>query len=223
MKVILLGASNPEAIRMINAIKRINPSFEVLGFIDNNPLKKNTDFWGYRVFGGYSDLLNLNMDQEDLYFVNLITRETITRYETSKYLAEHGCNFTNFIHPTIDLTMVQIGLGNYLQENVIVQAECVIGNNSSISYGAIIGHETKIGHSVFIAPGASIAGIVNISDGVFIGTNATICPRVKIGKWATIGAGAVVKKDVPDYATVVGNPGKVIKISEVNYTKGDIF
>jgi acetyltransferase EpsM len=34
---------------------------------------------------------------------------------------------------------------------------------------------------------------------------------ITIGKWATIGAGAVILSDVPDYATVVSNPGRIIK------------
>jgi acetyltransferase-like isoleucine patch superfamily enzyme len=58
---------------------------------------------------------------------------------------------------------------------------------------------------------------------VFIGTNATIIPRLEIGKWATIGAGAVVIDNVPEYSTVVGNPGRVIKYSDKKYINGDIF
>ena len=51
-----------------------------------------------------------------------------------------------------------------------------------------------------------------MGEGTHIGAGATIIPNLKIGKWATIGAGAVVIKDVPDYAVVVGNPGRIIKI-----------
>ncbi|SDD90204.1 CatB-related O-acetyltransferase [Sporomusa acidovorans] len=52
---------------------------------------------------------------------------------------------------------------------------------------------------------------VVIGNDVWIGTNVTILPSVKIGNGAIIGAGAVVVKDVPDYAIVVGTPAKVIK------------
>jgi acetyltransferase-like isoleucine patch superfamily enzyme len=47
-------------------------------------------------------------------------------------------------------------------------------------------------------------------------------PRIKIGNWATIGAGALVLKDVPDYAVVVGNPGKVLRENERKYVNGVI-
>ena len=43
-----------------------------------------------------------------------------------------------------------------------------------------------------------------------IGANSTILPGIKVSKHALIGAGTVVVKDVPDYAIIIGNPGKII-------------
>ena len=221
MKVIFLGAANPETSRMIKAVERTQPNFNVLGFIDNDPKKKATIFLGYPVFGGFEILDEVMKD--DVYFVNLITGSTKTRYETSRYMAQKGCRFANFIHPSIDLTMTTMGVGNYIQEGVIIQADAQIGNNSSIHIGALVAHEVTIGDSVFIAHACSISGSVQIGDGVFMGTNATIIPHLRIGKWATIGAGAVLIEDVPDYATVVGNPASVVKVAEPTYANGDIF
>lgn len=97
---------------------------------------------------------------------------------------------------------------------MIVQAVVELGDNTSIHMGGIIGHESKVGRSVFVAHAVSVSGTCSIGDACFIGTNATIPPRTRIGKWATVGVGAVVMKDVPDYAVVVGNPAKVIKCNE---------
>lgn len=221
MNVIMLGAANPETARMINAVERIQPNFNVLGFIDNDPEKKGKTFVGLPIFGGFEVLDDLMKD--DVYFINLITGSTKTRYETSRFMAQRGCKFFNFIHPNVDLTMVEIGVGNYIQEGVIIQAAAKIANNSSIHIGALVAHEVIIGNSVFIAHAVSISGCVEIGDGTFVGTNATILPRLKIGKWVTIGAGAVVVKDVPDYTVVVGNPAKPIKTVEPVYLDGDIF
>lgn len=54
-------------------------------------------------------------------------------------------------------------------------------------------------------------GRVKIEDDVWVGFNATVLKGVTIGRGAIIGAGSVVTKDIPAYAIVVGNPGKVIK------------
>jgi sugar O-acyltransferase (sialic acid O-acetyltransferase NeuD family) len=220
MKVIFLGAANPETARMIKSVERTQANFQVLGFIDQDLQKKGTSFLGYPVFGGFEVLDQFI--QDDISFVNLITGNMKNRYETSRYMAHKGCKFTNFIHPSVDLTMVTLGIGNYIQEGVIIQAGAVIGNNSSIHIAALVAHEVIIGDSVFVAHGVSLCGCVEIGDGAFVGTNATILPRVKIGKWATVGAGAVVLKDVPDYTIVVGNPAKIIKTVEPLYESGDI-
>ena len=221
MRVVFLGAANPETGRMIVAVKRSQVNFEILGFLDNDPEKKGTRFLGYPVFGGFETLNKIIA--ADVYFVNLITGSTRARYESSLHMARHGCKFANFVHPSVDLTMTEMGVGNYIQEGVIVQAEARIGNNSSIHMGALIAHEVMVGHSVFIAHAVSVSGNVEVEDGVFIGTNASIVPRVRIGCWATVGAGAVVTKDVPPYSTVVGNPAKVIKTVEPELVSGDIF
>ncbi|MBV7568655.1 MULTISPECIES: NeuD/PglB/VioB family sugar acetyltransferase [unclassified Pseudomonas] len=220
MKVYLLGAANPETIRMIQAVQRSVPNQE-FAFLDNDPAKQGTLFYGIPVVGGLDRVAELKGD--DVRFVNLITGSTTTRYQTTCQIVEAGGQLGNFLHPAIDLTMTRMGVGNYLQEGVILQAEVSIGDNSSIHMGALIAHESHVGNSVFIAHGVSVSGCCEIGDGTFIGTNASILPRTRIGRWATIGAGAVVTKDVPDYAVVVGNPGKVIKTNPDSFQDGRVF
>jgi len=215
-KIIFIGANNPETQRMINAINRTDHGVEFLGFLDNDVSKKNTKFCGLPVFGGF-DTADQFVRNDEIYFVNLITRDCITRFETSRELFNRGGKFTNFIHPDISLEFVNLGVGNYIQEGVILQAGVTIGNNSSIHMGSLIGHESTIGNSSFIAHGCNVSGLVAIGDGVFMGTGTSILPRINIGNFCVIGAGSVIINDIPDYSTVVGNPGRVIKTNEKKY------
>lgn len=212
MKIYLLGAANPETIRVVRAVQRLTPNVYFAGMLDNDPNKKGSDFYGIPVLGGL-DLVD-TLKGDDVGFVNLITGSTKTRHQTTLQILEAGGKLANLIHPSIDLTMTRLGVGLYLQEAVILQADVEVGDNSSIHMATVIGHESKIGKSVFIAHAVSVSGCCNIGDGTFIGTNATVLPRIKIGKWATVGAGSVVTKDVPDYAVVVGNPAKIIKYND---------
>jgi len=219
MKLVCLGAV-PEAIRIYKKIQKIDKNFELVGFLDNDKSKWGKEIFTYPIFGGMSKVNELV--NEGCLFCNLVTHDGITRYETTLELIKKGAKLANFIHPSVDLELVNMGIGNYIQENVVLQANVSIGDNSSIHIGTLIGHETNIGNSVFIAHGCNISGSVKIEDGVFVGTGVTVTPRVKIGKWSIVGAGSVIRKDVPPYSIVVGNPQKIIKTLEKKYENGQI-
>jgi sugar O-acyltransferase (sialic acid O-acetyltransferase NeuD family) len=221
MKIYLLGAANPETIRMIRAVQRSTPNLYFPGLLDNDPAKQGTNFYGLPVLGG-CELIS-HLAGNDTGFVSLVTGSTRARCETGRDIVAAGGALANFVHPSVDLTMTHMGVGNYIQEAVIIQAEARIGDNCSVHIGALISHETTVGNSVFIAHAVSVSGSCSIGDGTFIGTNATVLPRIKIGKWATIGAGSVVTRDVPDFAVAVGNPAKVIKFNESIYTDGSVI
>jgi sugar O-acyltransferase (sialic acid O-acetyltransferase NeuD family) len=212
MKICFLGASNPETIRVLSALQRAGQALDVVGFLDNDSKKWGCRFWNHLVLGGTDKVPDLA--KNNVFFVNLITGSAFTRHTTSREILRLGGKLANFIHPSVDLTMTTLGVGNYVQEAVVLQAGVKIGDNSSIHMGAKIGHETAIGTSTFIAHEVSVSGCCQIGGCVFIGTNATILPHVKIGDGATIGAGAVVTRDIPDGAVVVGNPGRIIKTQE---------
>ena len=220
MKVIFIGAANPETIRMIAAVQRVSAEFEPIGFVDNDTSKAGTLFHGYPVLGTSDDIPTLV--DEGVRFVNLITGNTVTRYEVTVDAVSKGATLTNFIHPSVDLTMTQWGVGNYVQESVVTQAEVRVGDNSSIHMGTLIGHESRIGNSVFLAHAVSVSGCCEIGDGTFVGTNATILPRTTIGAWSIVGAGAVVTADVPPYSVAVGNPARVIRSNDVPYANGEV-
>ncbi|MDT0686545.1 acetyltransferase [Autumnicola psychrophila] len=110
----------------------------------------------------------------------------------------------------------QLGKGSVLMANSVVNAQSVIKSHCIINSGSIIEHDNIIDHFVHVSPGAVLTGNVTLGEGTHIGAGAVILPGVKIGRWVTVGAGALILKDVPDFAVVVGNPGKVIKYNTVN-------
>lgn len=104
----------------------------------------------------------------------------------------------------------EVGTGTVVMAGAIVNADAKIGKHCIINTGASVDHECVLGDYVHIAPHATLCGQVEVGEGTLIGVGASVIPCVKIGKWCTIGAGAAIVKDVPDGATVVGVPGKII-------------
>lgn len=206
--ILFIGANNPETAAMLQAIA---PSGEdqFVGFIDNDPAKAGRTFCGLPVIGGF-DCLG-EFDQQRVRFVNLITRDTKTRFETSAAVAKRGFKFANFVHPSVDCTGVTMGTGNYIQRGVTLQRDIQLGDNNCINSGSTIAHETTIGSSVFIAPGVTTAGVVDICDGVMLGVGATVLPRISIAPWTIVGGGAVVVRNTEHGDVVAGNPARVIR------------
>lgn len=126
---------------------------------------------------------------------------------------------------------------SHVMKNSIIGSYCNIGQNVVISPGVIIGNNVKIQNNVsvytgviceddvFLGPSCVFTNVINprsfierkdeyrktiVKKGASIGANATIVCGHDIGRYAFIGAGAVVTKDVPDYALVVGNPARII-------------
>jgi acetyltransferase-like isoleucine patch superfamily enzyme len=108
---------------------------------------------------------------------------------------------------------IQIGHHSQINEDVYIQS-AIIGNYVLIAQRVTILSVTHKFDSIeipIIKQGSTQAQPVIIEDDVWIGRNVVIMPGVKLGKSSIIGTGAIVTKDVPQYAIVVGVPAKVIR------------
>jgi sugar O-acyltransferase (sialic acid O-acetyltransferase NeuD family) len=123
-----------------------------------------------------------------------------------------AANFVSAIHKTAVVSKFsKVGKGTVVMAGVKINADAVIGEHCIINTGAVVEHDANIGNFAHISPAASLAGNVTVGEGTHVGIGAIVIQGVTIGKWATVGAGAIILKDIPDYAVVVGNPGKIIK------------
>ncbi len=121
-------------------------------------------------------------------------------------------NYGNAIDPSAKISKrAQMGTGVVIMPGVTINSSTIIGNHTIINTNASIDHDCTIGNYSHISPSATLCGGVNIGEGTHVGAGAIIIPGITIGKWAKIGAGSVIIKDIPDSATVVGNPGKIIR------------
>ena len=118
-----------------------------------------------------------------------------------------------------------IGKGCNFGQNVVVSPGVVLGNNVKVQNNVSIYTGVTCDNDVFLGPSMVFTNVINprsavnrrdqyakthVGKGASIGANATIVCGHDIGKFAFIGAGAVVTKNVPDFALLVGNPARQI-------------
>lgn len=108
-------------------------------------------------------------------------------------------------------------------DHTFIENDVIVGNRVTIKSGVQLWDGIEIEDDTFIGPNATFTNDpfprskqhlesyarTIVHKGSSIGANATILPGLKIGQYAMIGAGAVVTKDVPPYAIVVGNPARI--------------
>ncbi len=148
-----------------------------------------------------------------------IEEEVIVSIGTNKMRQEvvknHRFNYGKAIHQNAEIsTRSTIGEGSVVIGKAIINTGAKIGKHCIINTSASIDHDCVIEDFVHISPNATLCGEVTVREGTHIGAGAIIIPGVTVGKWVTVGAGSVIIRDVPDFTTVVGNPGRVIKVAK---------
>jgi len=200
-KIFLYGASGHCKV-IIGIIQSNDETIEAI--LDDNPREDNIfnvpviSTKECRDLAGFKVIISIG---------NNLTRKKIATNTQADY---HTA-----IHPNAIVSKYStIGKGTVVMAGAIINPAAFIGAQCIINTGALIEHDCVINDFVHISPNASLAGNVTVAEGAHIGIGATVIQGIKIGKWVTIGAGAVILKDIPDFAVVVGNPGRIIKFKE---------
>jgi UDP-2-acetamido-3-amino-2,3-dideoxy-glucuronate N-acetyltransferase len=133
-----------------------------------------------------------------------------------------GTRIWHFCHI---MPRAKIGANCVLGQNVFVASDVIIGNNVKIQNNVSLYTGVILEDDVFCGPSMVFTNVVNprshvsrkseyqrtlVKRGATLGANSTIVCGTTIGKYAFVGAGAVVTRDVPDYALVVGVPARIV-------------
>jgi len=150
--------------------------------------------------------------------------KTYLAHETA--VIDPGCEIgvgTKIWHFSHIMSACIIGEHCSIGQNVVISPEVRIGNRVKIQNNVSVYTGVICEDDVFLGPSAVFTNVINprsaivrkneyqttfVRKGATIGANATIVCGINIGRYAFVGAGAVVIKNIPDYALVVGNPAR---------------
>lgn len=112
-----------------------------------------------------------------------------------------------FIHDSAAVgSHAKIGRGTVICPFCRISNDCDIGEHVLVNGGSGVGHDAIVGNYTSLLGSVSINGNAKVGEGVTFGAGSMVYPGKHIGNWSKIGLGSVVLKNVPDGATVFGNP-----------------
>jgi len=207
------GGQGREIEQLIKDINNVEPTWNVLGFVDDSR-KKGETVGRLPVLGTLYDCDSYF--QNGTYVITAIGDSAIRKTAVENIKAFHPLvQFATVIHPSARVADdVMVGQGCVIGAFSLLSTNVVVEDHVLVNYGCTIGHDAKLSMFSTVLPGANVSGNVTIEVGASIGSGAQILPGKRIGQYTIVGAGAVVNKDMPDRCTAVGVPAKPIKFHE---------
>ena len=209
-----LGREILELSETVNKKNKIQPEWDIAGFIDDDETSAGLVYNGIPVLGGAEILRGLSEPADVILGIadTKIKEKIYNELKKNKLIS-----FPKVLHPTAIVSgSSTISEGAVVFNSCFISVNTYMGRMCLMSAGSQLAHDSRLGDFCSVMPSVNISGNVTISERVYIGVQAAIRQGVSVGSGSVIGMGSVVIKDVPDNCTVAGNPAEKIFVKEGN-------
>lgn len=198
------GGFGREVLQLVLDINAHAPTFELLGFVDDDPGHRHlVEQLGSRVLGSTAELSGLAAE------IIIAVGASAPRRRLDGQACAAGLRAATLVHPgasvgrDVELAEgVVVGAGTRLSTNI------ALGRHSHVNVNCTVGHDVELEPFVSVYPGVHISGGCVVEEGATLGTGCVLLPGVRVGSWAEVGAGAVVVRDVAPETIVVAPAGR---------------
>ena len=206
-KIYIVGAGGfgRELLWWIKDINKVKPTWEIVGFLDDDPNALDKYECDYKIVGSIKDW----QPKEDEEFALAIGSPSLKR-KIVEIMKPKGAKFASIIHPTAMLSeFANYGEGFIMFPYSKLSANSTVGDFVTL-LSSPIGHDTLIGDYSVISGNCNVVRNVVIGKDVFLAAGVCIAQDIRIGDGAYLGIGSVILKDVQPEATMFGNPARVV-------------
>ena len=201
------GGTGRDIVGFIEQINSVSPTYECLGFLDDDPAKQGQVIAGVSVLGPIDSASQLG---EAVFFDCFGSAGS---YQDRQRLVEglgiSAERFESLIHPTAVIEpSCTIGPGCLVYPFTMVGPEASLGEHVIMLSHSVVHHDCSIGGYAIIASGCNISGSVEVGRSCYLGTGCSIREGIQVGDGALVGMGSVVVADVAPGTVVAGNPAR---------------
>ena len=213
---IILGAGGTgrDIVGFLEQINSMSPSYECLGFLDDDPAKQGLVIAGVPVLGSLETALQYG---EAVIFNGLGSPKTYgDRERLIEELLIPSQRFEPLVHPTAVIAPTcTIGSGCIVYPFTMLGPATLLGEHVIVLSHSVVHHDSTIGGYSIIASGCNISGGVTVGRSCYLGAGCSIREGVEVEEGALIGMGSVVVADVAPGSVMAGNPAKPLRGHEV--------
>ena len=202
--IIGAGAFGREAAWVAERMNEVCPTWDLRGFIDDDPAVWGHVEGGYPVLGGMELLLN---STQLVYAVCAVGTAAVRRKIMSRLTGRPNVDFATLIDPSvIQGARSKIGKGSILCAGTILAVDSVIGDHVIVNFDCTVGHDTILHDYTTVNPGVNLSGYVEVGECSELGTGSSVIQGKRICADTIVGAGGVVIRDITESGTYVGVP-----------------
>lgn len=208
------GGTSLDLLETLEAINLRQPTWNILGFVDDNPELTGQSVIGYPVLGTGAVLAAPPFNEAMIAIGvgndrNLTVRRSIRGRLAALDPACGDHRFPTIVHPTASVSpRAQIGPGSVLLTGCTVGSEAIVGRHVLVMETARVGHHDIVRDFSTVGALTSLGGLVEIGEEAYLGMSCTVRPRLTIGAAARVGMGAAVIRNVEPGVTVAGVPAR---------------
>lgn len=208
-KLLLVGAGGlaREAAEAVRATNAVSATWDLLGFLDDDPAKQGLTFGGIPVLGPVEAV------HDHPNALVLMCPGRPDNYVARRLLADRldldAERYATVIHPTATLgTTCEVGLGSVVLAHVDLTADVTIGRHVVVMPQVVLTHDVTVDDFATIASGVRLGGACHVGRGAYLGSGACLREGIAVGEWALVGMGSVVTRDVPAKRVWFGVPAR---------------
>jgi sugar O-acyltransferase (sialic acid O-acetyltransferase NeuD family) len=208
------GGYARETAAAVHAVNGQEPTYRLLGYLDDNPATHGTRPGGVSVLGPPS-MVDGHPDAAVLVCV-ASPRNGGGRARLVQRLGLPAYRYATVIHPSAAVGAgCTVGPGTVLLAHTALTADVTVGGHVAVMPQCVLTHDNVVEQCATLASGARLGGAVRIGEGAYVGAGALIRENVTIGAGALVGMGAVVLGDIPAGEVWIGSPARRLRPAQV--------
>lgn len=197
--LIILGAGGASynLVEFTEDINAINPTWNLLGFLDDNSSLIGKIVHGHKVLGTIDEAKYY----PNAFFISSIgsASDLLMRKRVRERIPFDDSHFATLIHPLAHISRsATIKSGTVICPFASIQADAIIGHNCYINSFNHLAHETVVGSHTVLAARSVVASATTFGECCYIGCGCSFKHDITIGKNCMIGMGSVIWKNIPD-------------------------